>query len=353
MLRAADPFDQYGGNAALLTQGVYASATGVTIVNTNPRTGTWHARISPNNGDRGLRRVYGADLQEAGIKYAFSIPTLPTDSDTMILAAWADNAYGVQATLVVSSTGQVILHRGKPEGIESGPVLATSAPVIVAGGYQHFEAVLFCDSAGGACEVRIDGVTVLNVTGVNTQAQASTIVAQVKVGMLDNNWLDFPAYMDVDDYALWDTTGYQNVDFIGDKKIYLLLPNADTAQEDWVPSSGSDSYEMVNNVPPNDAQYIEATTPGNLSRFGLQDLPAEVVSIAGLVVIARAVKTDAGNAKIQLGVSSGGDEAVGDELPLSMAPTYFQSIFELDPDTDAPWTVSGVNAMQLQIERTE
>ena len=352
MLRAADPFDQYGGVAALLTQGPYAQATGVILSNANPRTGGWHARIQPNTGDRGLRRVYGADLQEAGIKYAFYIPELPAGSQAMILAGWADNAYGVQATLCCSSTGQVVLWRGKPGALGSVE-LAASAPVIISGGYQHFEAVLFCATVGGACEVRIDGVTVLNVTGVNTQAQATAVIGQVKVGLFDNVHLTFPPYMDVDDYALWDTEGYQNADFIGDKKVYFLLPNADTAEEDWTPATGADSYEMVNNVPPNDAQYIQAANPGDLSRFDLTNLPAEVVSVAGIVALARVVKTDAGNAKIRLGVTSGGDTDTGAELPVSMAPAYLQSIFELDPDTDAPWTVSGVNACQLQIERTE
>lgn len=351
MLRAADPFDQYGGVAALLTQGPYAQATGVTLSNANPRTGTWHARITPNTGDRGLRRVYGLDEQEAGIKYAFYIPELPSDSETMILAGWADNNYDVQASIVCSSTGQVVLWRNKP-GL-GGTQIAASLPVIIAGGYQHFEAVLFCASVGGACEVRIDGVTVLNVTGVNTQAQATAVIGQVKVGLFDNKHLSFPPYMDVDDYALWDTEGYQNADFIGDKKVYFLVPNADTATEDWVPSTGTDSYEMVNNVPPNDAQYIEAPNPGAVSLFDLTNLPAEVVSIAGLVALARVVKTDAGNAKIQLGVTSGGDTELGAEQAVSMAPAYLQSIFELDPDTDAPWTVSGVNAVQLQIERAE
>lgn len=352
MLRAADPFDQYGGDASLLTQGPYAQATGVSVLNTNPRTGTYHARISPNTGDRGLRRVYGLDLQEAGIKYAFYIPQLPSDSNTMILAGWADNNYDVQASLSVSSTGQVILWRGKPNG--PGPVvLATSAPVIISGGYQHFEAVLFCASVGGACEVRIDGVTVLNVTGVNTQAQATDVIGQVKVGLFDNVWLDFPPYMDIDDYALWDTTGYQNADFIGDKKVYLLLPNADTAEESWVPSSGSDSYEMINNVPPINGEYLTAANPGDISQFALENLPAEVVSVAGVVALARLVKTDAGNAKVRIGIDSSGTLEEGADLPITMAPTYQQSIFELDPDTDAPWTVSGVNAAQLQLNRTE
>ena len=87
MLRFMDGADHYGGNAALLTQGVYAAAAGMTLSNVNPRTGAYNFRLSPGLGDRGLRKVFGADLEEVGVAYAFSIPTLPTDSDTLILAA--------------------------------------------------------------------------------------------------------------------------------------------------------------------------------------------------------------------------------------------------------------------------
>ena len=355
MLLWMDGFDHYGGTVALLTQGVYAQATGVALSTALPRTGTYCARITPLTGDRGLRRILGADYQEVGIGYAFNIPTLPTDSETLVLCAYADNAYEVQCALVLSSTGQIILYRGKPSPTP-GPavVLATSAPCVTAGSYNHFEARMFVDDYGGACEVRLNGVTVLNVTGVDNAAVPGAVVAQVKIGMLDNVYQDFPAYMDVDDLFAWNVDGALNNDFVGDKKVYTRFPDADTATEDWDVATGADSFAMLDNAPPLDgSEYLEAPTSGLTTIVGLADLPAEVVSIAGLMVATRAFKTDAGNAKILVSMVSVGDEAPGVEHATTLAATYYGDIYESDPDTGLPWTVSGFNAAQLQLERTE
>lgn len=354
MLRWMDGFDHYGSDAALLTQGVYAQATGVTLSNANPRTGTRCARINPLTGDRGLRRVFGADLQEVGIGYAFNIPTLPTDSETLILAAFADNAYEVQCSLVMSSTGQILLYRSYPTANVPGPLLATSAPCVSAGAYNHFEVRMFCDDYGGACEVRLNGVTVLNVTGVDNAAIPGAIMAQVKIGMLNNVYQDFPAYMDVDDLFCWDATGALNNDFVGDKKVYTRFPDADTATEEWTPSTGVNSFAMLDNVPPLDGtEYLEAQTAPAQTIVGLADLPAEVVSIAGLMTATRLFKTDAGNAKVEVGIINGSDSTIAPEHPATMAATYYHDIFEADPATGLPWTVSGFATARLSLDRTE
>lgn len=353
MLRFMDGADHYGGNVALLTQGVYAAATGITLSTVNPRTGVYNFRLNPLTGDRGLRKVFGADLEEAGVAYAFSIPTLPTDSTTLILAGFADNAYEVQASIVLSSTGQILLYRGKP-GIVTPVLLAASLPVVVANSYQHFEAFFVCSDTIGACEVRINGVTVLNVNALDTAAAASNVIAQVKVGLFDNDWLNAPAHMEIDDLFIWDTTGTANTDFIGDKKVYTTYPDADRPAQDWVPSTGAQGWPMLDNVPPLDGtEYISADNPGLTSAFGLSDLPPEVVAIAGIMIATRAIKTDAGNAKIQLSVDSNSALDTGVEHALSMAWSYYFDVFEVDPDTSAPWALAAFNLAGIELERTE
>lgn len=353
MLLWIDSFDKYGGSATLLTQGIYAAAAGVTLSSAAPRTGTYCARITPLTGDRGLRRVFGADLQEAGVGYAFNIPTLPSASEQMIVAGFADNALNYQLVLSVSTTGQIVAHRGNPNDVGS-IVLGTSAPVVTAGSYQHFECRAYCDSIDGAVEVRMNGVTVLNLVGVDTDAEDSGNFAQVKIGLIANNFSGFPAYMDVDDLFAWDTaSGTQNVDFIGDKKVYCRLPDGDTAQADWVPSAGTEGWSILDNQPPNDAIYISAPNPGAVSRFDIANLPAEVVSIAGVQITLRAFKSDAGNAKVQTGIRQGSDTDVGVLHALTQAPAGYSDVFETDPTTGAPFTVSDFDSLLLQIDRVE
>lgn len=356
MLRWMDGFDHYGNDATLMQDGSYAAAS-VTLRTDRPRSGTHQCRITAGD-DGGLRRVFGDDLEEVGVGYAFYIPTLPTNSGSLCLAEFRDNANIAQFGICVTSTGQVFCYRGGGEnGPQFGAILDTSGVCVVAQSYQHFEVRGLCDDAVGAVEVRLNGVTVLNLTGANTKAAraADAIIAQVFVGAAGEAVIGFPGYVDMDDFFCWDTlSGSENNDFVGDKKVYTVFPDADTATEDWTPSVGSDSFEMLNNSPPiDDTDYLVTDDVGARTIVGLQDLPEGIVAIAGVMFATRTWKTDAGNSKVQVGSISAGSETDGVIHAVSMAPTYYTDVFEHDPNTSALWTVAGFNASQALVERTE
>jgi hypothetical protein len=350
MLRWADGFDHYGLAARLREgQAAYANASGVTLDTTNPRTGTTAARLQ-GGFETGLRRIYGADLQTAGIGYAFFIPTLPSNSTSLCLASWRDNANAGQAVIMVSSTGQVVLRRGT----NTGPIIATSAPCVYDGAYQHFEAKLALGDSDGACEVRINGVTVLNISGVDTKA-AGDEIGQVQVGCDNQGVFGFPAYMLVDDIFAWDDTGSGSEvnDFVGDKKAYTRLPDGDTPTADWIPSSGSLQYPMLDNVPPLDAsEYLQADDAGEETQVTVAAFPSEIVAITGVYVVTRLFKTDAGAANAQVSVVSGASVEPGTDRALSTAPVWYGDVFETDPATGAPWLLADLNDAELLLERT-
>lgn len=350
-----DGFDHYGTvanqfatNPAL--DGVYAEMNGCSIVTANPRTGARHLRVGASN-DGGPRRVFGSDLQEVGVGYAFHIPTLPTNSTSLCLAQFRTNGNGALLSIVVSSTGQLIAKRGS---MSSGTVLTTTEPCILAKSYQHFECFAVLDEEEGGVEVRINGVTRLNIAGVNTNSGVG-LAAQVIIGSPGTGITGFPLTFDVDDLYAWDTSsGGQNNDFIGDKKVYTRFPDGDASTGEWNPIIAGPGYQMIDNAPPLDAtQYLYSSTAGDKSEFTVANLPAEVVSIAGVMTATRAWKSDAGNAKIQVAALSGLTEDAGAIHALSQAPTYYHDVFETDPNTGGLWTLEGFDAMQVSLERTE
>ena len=71
------------------------------------------------------------------------------------------------------------------------------------------------------------------------------------------------------------------------------------------------------------------------------------------MIATRAIKTDAGNAKIQLSMDSNSALDTGAEHALSMAWTYYFDVFEVDPDTNAPWALAAFNLAGIELERTE
>ena len=345
MLLFNDGFDHYGTNAALLLNGVYAESNGVTLSAINPRTGPRCARISMVANDVGLRLVLKqGPAVHVGACYAFSINKLPTNNRDCFMWQWRDADNVPLASVLISSTGQVLIINGG----HKGPVLAASNPVIFARAYQHFEAAATEDGI----EVRINGVTV-----ASTVSGVARPVAQVKLGgnsypLVGASGVD----MDVDDFNVWSGEGDENNDFMGDVKVYTRFNSSDGLEQDWIPSVGSQGFPMLDNVPPIDAtEYLTAgpdSAPAR-STFGISAFPDEIVSIRGVTLSTRAFKTDAGNAKIRTGVISAAVEVSGEVHAISQAPIWYQDVFEVDPATATVWTLPALNALNTVLERTE
>jgi hypothetical protein len=88
------------------------------------------------------------------------------------------------------------------------------------------------------------------------------------------------------------------------------------------------------------------------SKFGLSDLPTNVTSVKGLYAVNRSRKTDSGDGQLQVGMVSGVSTVLGNDRTITTSYTYWTDVFEEDPATSAPWTRTGVNAAQLQVNRT-
>jgi len=349
-----DGFDHYGDDETLLTQGAYAEVDTVTLSTLNPRSGTRNLRIFSGN-DGGVRRVFGGDFDTVGIGYAFYIPSLPIDSTSLCLAQIRDNANDPVLSIGVTASGQVTAWDGENDTIGPNILRATSKPVILARAYQHFE----CRVSNSEVEVRINGVTVLSVSGHfagGTRVPVPTELAQVHIGCPGLANTGFPPYQDVDDLFAWNTEGDTNNDFVGDKKVYTRFTNSDSAapnENEWDSSVGGSKWDVLNNVPPVDSSYLEANNAGMVQICGVEDFPAEIIAIAGMMVATRVWKADAGNAKVKVSARSGSNTIDGEVHPLSQAPTYFHDPFDVDPATSAAWTVPGLNGVETRIERVE
>lgn len=351
-----DGFDHYGpvgmnGNA--LRQGVYAETNlgpSSGVIPTNPRTGTYALRFHAGANDAGVRRVL-VDGAEAtvGAGFAFYLNQLPTDNRSLGLLQWRNGSNQIKASVWITSTGTVVVVNGG----RSGAAVAESEPVVYAGAYQHFEAV----NGPAGIEVRINGVTVVNAPPVSAVAGDT---AQIKLGA--NSYPLTGAsgvYIDVDDFFIWSGAGLINNDFVGDVKIYTRTPTSDGPEQGWTPAAGEDGYANIDNIPPQDAtEYVSAPALGSppepiRSTFGIGDFPEEIVAVRGVALFTRMWKTDAGNAKVNTGVQVDAAEETGKEWPLSMAPVWYQDVYEVNPATATVWSLGAINDMDTVIDRVE
>lgn len=354
-----DGFDHYGLDESNMTDGVYAEVdaggTLWSLSTANPRTGT-HAlrRDSLGSGEQMVRRVLGGAKTTVGQAAAVYFSALPGANDRFVLYDFRDTANVHQVSVVIQSTGIIDVKRGTDSGVSLG---ATASPAVVAEAYQHIETLVTFDHETGSVEVRVNGVTVLSITGADTVATLNEECSQVALLCGRNFSSGAPGLdTDIDDYFVYDDSGSFNNTFIGDRRVLTLFPNADTAQEDWVPSTGSDSFAMVDEADPDDdSTYLSAAagiSPAPVTELELGDLPAGISAISAIQLVHRSRKTDAGDANMQLSAVSAASEAAGTDRPITEAYTYYHDVIEADPDTSAPFTPSAVDALKLKIERT-
>jgi hypothetical protein len=53
-----------------------------------------------------------------------------------------------------------------------------------------------------------------------------------------------------------------------------------------------------------------------------------------------------------VGVQSNTHQAMGNNITTSATPALAKAIVELDPNTNAPWTISGLNAVDIVVGKT-
>lgn len=359
MILWADSFDHYGTTESNMTDGAWSSVPiEWTIDNAQARTGTYSMKNSSGGGGGALRRQFGSALPAAGVGYACFVDSIPSFNNSTVLHSFRDAANNPNIEITLQSTGAIAAIRGDQS---SGTVLDTSATLVPANSWNHIEAFVSIDAAIGSVEVRLNGVTILNLAGINTISADAEVSGATNGGLAEvSQWSTRHILSDgstrwIDDIVAWEagTTGSPNDDFVGDKKVFTQFPDADTADADWVPLTGADMFAMVDEADPDgDTSYDESTTAGDVMGLSFPDANAATIAIAAVIVAHKSKKTDAGTCNVQTSIVSSGDEEVGADNPMTTAYTLNQDVFELDPHTDAPWTLPGVNAMTVKLTRT-
>lgn len=160
------------------------------------------------------------------ISCRISMTALPTGLNDGIILDLRDGTNAVMGQLGITSTG--ILY-WQPHGL--GPALSSSGPVIVAEKATHIEGKW--NMSTHAVEVRVDEVVA--VTGTATYDNAANVAQFCICGVGEGGGLEH-AYVHMTDLIVRNTSGTFNNDFVGDRHVATLFPNADDPTNDgWTP----------------------------------------------------------------------------------------------------------------------
>ncbi len=351
MLQWADTFNRYGTSTAFMLNGLYAQADSVTLQTDPDPTATgkvirydWSSVTASV-----LRYVIGSNKTTFGWAKRMWFAALP-DAEPVQIMSFNDGSNVCNVALHVTSTGAILVTAG---ALSTSTALGTSSVAIVANAWNFIETKILFNTSTGTVEIRINGTTtVLSLTGKNTAPTGNAFCAQIScTGLRTVSTRQWNSVCYDKDWALWDTSGTYNNDFLGSVQISDRDTVSDVALT-WTPSTGSVGWSILDNNPPlDDSAYIAAATVLS-NTFGLQDLPADATSVKGLVLVNRSRKIDGGDGNVQMGIISGASTGLGTDRPITTAYTYYKDVIEVDPATGVPFTPAAFNASNLKQSRT-
>lgn len=274
------------------------------------------------------------------VGFAFNPSTFGT-SEAFPFLEVHDTFPNKQLTFALAPTGFIQVFRGD----HTGTLLGTTNQPVTAGVYDYWEFAFTINSSTGSVQIRKNGVTALNVSGVNTQvtgnSSANTILLGRTYGPL--TWIS-SATCRYDDIYILDGTGSPNA-FIGDVHFLALVPTADGAVTDWLPVGAANNFQCVREIPPDDdTTYVESNTPTDVDVYPVTLLPVTPSTVPLVQINLYARKDAAGVRTIQPEILQGGVYyPVGSAVSLGTVYTYQRTLLPLDP-VGSPWTAATVNA---------
>lgn len=240
-----------------------------------------------------------------------------------------------QVRIHFNSDGSVSVYTGNDP---FPTILGTSAPnLLTTNTYSYVEAKVSAFGVGATVEVRINGQSVLTVTG-NTNPGGS--------GTYQTWYLQGPGgglSAAHDDVYLCDLTdsgipGSPNNDFLGAIRNYAQVPVADSTPLQWTPNSGLTHYTQVREIPPDDGTtYVASGNVGDIDQYvyGTTGITPPV-QVFGVQVCLDAALDIAGSRSIAPDVGG----VVGTPAALSTSYDLVRETYDGNPVSGAAWDLT-------------
>jgi len=199
----------------------------------------------------------------------------------------------------------------------------------------------------GNIEVWMDGAQWIVLNGVDNVNTSNLNMRSIR--LINNPPWASSATACFDDLAINDTTGTTNNGRIGDGRVVLLMPNGAGSATNML-RGGTDTganCSQVNEVPPSAAQYVYSGTVGTADSYALQDIPTGSWQVNCVDLIGYALLSDPTGGALGLTVKSGPTAYESPPQTLTIAAQYVRQHLEVDPNTNASWSTTAVNALEI------
>jgi len=216
--------------------------------------------------------------------------------------------------------------------------------------WNYLEFKVTIDPSNGSILVKLNGSTVINLTGINTSATASNHIdslllnATVTYGNAGSS--------DYDDFYFCDTTGTINNDLLGDVRVRAIYPTSDATVQ-LSRSTGSTNYTLVDENPSNDdTDYVYSLNAGDYDLYGYTFPTLNAGSIVhGVAGTISARKDTTGARSVKSICKSGGTIYEGSANTLMSSYLTFVKVWESDPNNaNVKWTSSSFGSANFGVK---
>ncbi len=152
------------------------------------------------------------------------------------------------------------------------------------------------------------------------------------------------------DIIVMDTTGSYCNDLLGIRRIQLVTLAADSSYRDSTPSSGSDRFAMIDEIPVVASDYV--TLPVGRDTFTVNPLGANQDHVDAVLPWAYGKTQDAGVATLKPMARHNGSDGYGQVVSVPASSWYINpSPIYVNPSTNAPFTRAEFNEAEFGYQR--
>lgn len=206
--------------------------------------------------------------------------------------------------------------------------------------WHHYQIHIVISSTGtGVVQTKIDGVLDVNYSGATASSGGHCDFIRLSGG---TNVVG--ATCRIDDLIFG--TG----DWPGDLRIDPIYPTADTADEDWLLSTGSDSYALIDEVPMSESDYLYTTTDGDQTIVEMSDWDdTDKVPVAVVAWVA-GKKDDANDARIAIIDQEAPDTNVDPSPDYLLTQTRYTHKLMLTAPDGTAWDDTHIDNLELGVQ---
>lgn len=343
MLLWVEGFDQYGNTVNVAPDGmeeVYSSNDAVAEFRVREgRLAQYAMEFRSSSGATYVTTPNLGNITTFIVGIAFK--PLSDLNNRLLISIREDDDSTQGLNVFLNSTGTVSVR------LNTTVLQTTGGTVITADVWHYLEFKVTIHQTTGSYDFRINGVSQLSASGVDTRAGATNNYAN-RIRIQGDDTESIGQGHVFDDWYVCDDSGSVNNDFLGDRRVQTLFPNADGTTNDFTTANGGNNYEEVDDTDiDDDTTYVESGTSGHRDLYNFENLVA-ADEINGVMHSAILRKTDVTNFDVELILKS--DEVIEEDDAQTVGSTSyagFHVIYETDPNTTDPWEVAGVNAAEF------